>query len=63
MRTAPVSAGVAKAVAQTALWFWACNLLAAVLAAQCSNPTPAPNQTYSPARGTSGATTRWRPAT
>jgi hypothetical protein len=32
---------------QAALWFCASNLLAATLAAQCSNPTQVPNQTIS----------------
>ena len=47
MRTAPAFAGVARAVVRTALWFCAPNLLVAVLAAQCSNPTQVPNQTIS----------------
>ena len=47
MRTAPALAGVARAAARAALWFCATNLLTAVLAAQCSNPTLVPNQTIS----------------
>jgi hypothetical protein len=37
---------VAKTLVRPALWFCACNLLAAALAAQCSNPTQVPNGTY-----------------
>jgi AraC-like DNA-binding protein len=45
MRTAPRLARVEKTLVRPALWFCACNLLAAVLAAQCTNPTQVPNQT------------------
>jgi hypothetical protein len=46
MRAASKSRGVAKIPVRPALWFCACNLLAAVLAAQCSNPTRVPDGTY-----------------
>ncbi|MEK7995031.1 MAG: malectin domain-containing carbohydrate-binding protein, partial [Planctomycetota bacterium] len=46
-RTAPTFAVIAKAVVRTALWFCASNLLAAVLAAQCTNVSQVPNQTIS----------------
>ena len=47
MRTAPRFARGGKTTVRLALWFCACNLMAAVLAAQCSNPTQVPNQTIS----------------
>lgn len=47
MRAASKSRRVAGILVRPALWFCACNLLAAVLAAQCSNPTQVPNQTIS----------------
>ncbi len=47
MGAAPTFAVFAKALVRPALWFCASNLLAAVLAAQCSNPTQVPNQTIS----------------
>src|SRR5271157_4548987 len=47
MRAASKSRGVTRILARPALCFCACNLLAAVLAAQCSNPTQVPNQTIS----------------
>jgi hypothetical protein len=45
MNTASQLRRVAKVLVRPALWFCACNLLAAALAAQCSNPTQVPNQT------------------
>jgi hypothetical protein len=47
MRTAPTFAVIAKALLWPVLWFCASNLLVAVLAAQCTNPTQVPNQTIS----------------
>jgi uncharacterized repeat protein (TIGR02543 family) len=47
MRAASKTRRVAINLIRTALWFSACNVLAAVLAAQCSNPTQVPNQTDS----------------
>src|SRR5215471_10483861 len=38
---------VPSALVRPALWFCACNLLAAALPAQCTNPTQIPNQTIS----------------
>jgi len=38
--------GVPSALARPALWFCACNLLAAALSAQCTNPTQVPDGTY-----------------
>jgi hypothetical protein len=46
MRAASKSRGLSKIPVQLALRFCACNLLAAALAAQCSNPTQVPNGTY-----------------
>jgi hypothetical protein len=46
MRAASKSREVAKIPVRPALWFCACNLLAAALTAQCSNPTPVPDGTY-----------------
>ena len=46
MRAASKSRGVSKILIRPALWFCACNLLAATLAAQCTNPTQVPNGTY-----------------
>ena len=46
MRASSISRGVTKIPVRPALWFCACNLLAATLAAQCSNPTQVPNGTY-----------------
>ena len=46
MRAASKSRGMAKILVRAALWFCACNLLAAALAAQCSSPTQVPNGTY-----------------
>lgn len=47
MRAASKSRGVTKIPVRSALWFCACNVLAAALAAQCSNPiTPVPDGTY-----------------
>lgn len=37
---------VPSALIRPALWFCACNLLAAALPAQCTNPTQVPNGTY-----------------
>ncbi len=37
---------VPRALLRPALWFCACNLLAAALSAQCTNPTQVPNGTY-----------------
>ncbi|MCC7157780.1 MAG: IPT/TIG domain-containing protein [Bryobacterales bacterium] len=37
---------VPSALVRPALWFCACNLLAAALAAQCTSPTQVPNGTY-----------------
>ena len=37
---------VPSALIRPALWFCACNLLAAALSAQCTNPTQVPNGTY-----------------
>jgi hypothetical protein len=37
---------VLSALLRPALWFCACNLLAAALSAQCTNPTQVPNGTY-----------------
>lgn len=45
MKMAPTLARVEKTLVRPAFWFCACNLLAATLAAQCSNPTQVPNQT------------------
>ena len=45
MRTAPILAVIAKALGRTALWCCASNLLAAVLSAQCTNPTLVTQQT------------------
>jgi hypothetical protein len=47
MRAASKSRRVAKTLVRPALWFCACTLMAAALAAQCSNPTQVPNQTIS----------------
>jgi hypothetical protein len=48
MRAAAKSQGMAQILARPALCFCACNLLAATLAAQCTNPTPVlTNQTVS----------------
>jgi hypothetical protein len=47
MRASSKSRGVAKTLLGRALWFCACNALAAALSAQCSNPTSVPNQTIS----------------
>ncbi len=41
------SRGVPSALIRPALWFCACNLLAAALTAQCTSPTQIPNQTIS----------------
>src|SRR5208283_681955 len=46
MRAASKSRGVSKILVRPALWFCACNVLAAALAAQCTNPTQVPNGTY-----------------
>ena len=46
MRAASKSRGVSKIPVRRVLWFCACNLLAATLAAQCTNPTQVPNGTY-----------------
>jgi hypothetical protein len=46
MSTASKSREVSRILARPALWFCACNLLAAALVAQCSNPTQVPNGTY-----------------
>jgi hypothetical protein len=46
MRAASKSQGVSKILVRPALWFCACNLLAAAMAAQCSNPTQVPSGTY-----------------
>jgi hypothetical protein len=46
MRAASKSRDVSKILIRPALWFCACNLLAACLAAQCTNPTQVPNGTY-----------------
>lgn len=35
-----------SAMVRPALWFCACNLLAAAMSAQCTNPTQVPNGTY-----------------
>ena len=37
---------VLSALIRPALWFCACNLLAAAMAAQCTNPTQVPNGAY-----------------
>ncbi|HWQ55153.1 MAG TPA: chitobiase/beta-hexosaminidase C-terminal domain-containing protein [Bryobacteraceae bacterium] len=47
MKTAPRFAVIAKALVGPALWVCATNLLAAALAAQCTNVTQVPNQTIS----------------
>jgi hypothetical protein len=47
MRAASKSRGVAKIPVRPALWFCACNLLAAALTAQCPNVSQVPNQTIS----------------
>jgi hypothetical protein len=47
MRAASKLRGVTKILVGPALCFCACNVLAAALAAQCSNPTLVPNQTIS----------------
>ena len=47
MRAASKSRGVSQIVLRSALWFCAFNLRTAALAAQCTNPTPVPNGTYS----------------
>src|SRR6266568_3427213 len=46
MRASSISRGVTKILVGPALWFCACNLLAIVLAAQCTSPTPVPDGTY-----------------
>ncbi|MGD0777471.1 MAG: hypothetical protein ABSC05_32155 [Candidatus Solibacter sp.] len=46
MRAASKSRGATKILVRSALWFCACNVLAAALAAQCSNPTQVPDGTY-----------------
>ena len=46
MKAASKSRRVVEIPVRPALWFCACNLLAAALAAQCSNPTQVPNGTY-----------------
>ena len=46
MRTAPIFAVTARALARTALWFCASNLLASALAAQCTSPTQVSDGTY-----------------
>lgn len=47
MRTAVRFVRVGKITVRLVLWFCACNLVATILAAQCSNPTQVPNQTIS----------------
>jgi hypothetical protein len=46
MAAASKSLTVPRILVRSALWFCACNVLAAVLAAQCSNPAQVPNGTY-----------------
>lgn len=46
MRAASKSREVSKILVRCALWFCACNVLAAALAAQCTSPTQVSNGTY-----------------
>jgi hypothetical protein len=47
MRTAARFVRGGKTTVRLALWFCACNMMTALLAAQCSNPTQVQNQTIS----------------